>query len=54
MLTRKNIDKIKKWVGWEHKPDGAIEALVELCIKAREDSMWEPEHERGNRELGPF
>jgi hypothetical protein len=34
MLTRKNIDKIKKYIGWENKPDGAVEALVEIVAKA--------------------
>jgi len=53
MLTRKNIDKIKKYVGWENKPDGAIEALVEIITEAVVDSAHE-ERERQLAAMGEF
>jgi hypothetical protein len=41
MLSRKNIDKIKRYVGWENKPDGAVEALAEIVAEAIVDSAYE-------------
>jgi len=41
MLNQSSIAKIKKYVGWENKPDGAIEALAELVTDCVVDSCYE-------------
>jgi hypothetical protein len=33
MLTRKGYDRIKKFIHWQDKPDGAVDALVEICAE---------------------
>ena len=40
MLNQSSIAKIKKYVGWENKPDGAIEALAELVKDCVVDSCY--------------
>jgi hypothetical protein len=57
MLNREGYDRIKKYVGWENKPDGAVDALVEIVTEAVVDSAAETTEqriERGNQELGEF
>jgi len=41
MLNQSSIAKIKKYVGWENKPDGAIEALAELVTDCVVDPCYE-------------
>ena len=53
MLTQRNIDKIRKYIGWENKPDGAVEALVEIVTEAVVDSAKE-QHEEALAALGTF
>jgi hypothetical protein len=53
MLTQKNIDKIKKYIHWENKPDGAVEALVEICAEAVIASAKE-HREAELAAMGPF
>ena len=53
MLTAKQMARIKKYLGWEHKPDGAVEALIEIITEAVVQSADE-RHEAELAALGPF
>jgi len=39
MIAPKQMARIKRYLGWEHKPDGAVEALVEMIHEAEMDSV---------------
>jgi hypothetical protein len=41
MLTRKGYDRIKKFIHWQDKPDGAVDALVEICAEEASASLAE-------------
>ena len=48
-LSASSIERIKRYIGWENKPNGAVAALAEMVIEETVRSS----HEEAMREKEP-
>ena len=56
-LSASSIERIKRYVGWVNKPDGAVEALVQIVVEEVFQSAHAQavaEQEAQESALGPF